>query len=77
MKAEQEKKLKELLEKLESQENESNLGVIKTLDRLMSNVSEQSEIQKPQNVVRRGKMIKWLMEDFFNKNLTKSVLVNR
>ena len=77
MKAEQEKKLKELLEKLESQENESNLGVIKTLDRLMGNVSEQSEIQKPQNVVRRGKMIKWLMEDFFNKNLTKSVLVNR
>ena len=22
-------------------------------------------------------MIKWLMKDFFNKNLTKSVLVNR
>ena len=42
----------------------------------MGNVSEQSEVCKPQNVVRRSKVIKVLMKDFFNKNLTKSVRVN-
>ena len=40
LKAEQDKKLKELVEKFGSQDNEGNLGVIKTLDRLMGNVSE-------------------------------------
>ena len=43
---------------------------------MMGNVSEQSEICKPQNVVKRSKVIKVLMKDFFNKNLTKSMRVN-
>ena len=42
----------------------------------MGNVSELSEVCKPQNVVRRSKVIKVLMKDFFNKNLTKSMRVN-
>ena len=42
----------------------------------MGNVSDQSEINKPQDVVKRSTVIKVLMKDFFNKNLTKSVRVN-
>ena len=47
MKAEQDKKLSKLQAKFAEQEGGANVGVIKTLDRLMGNVSEQSEIQKP------------------------------
>ena len=43
---------------------------------MLGNVSEQSEVNKPQNVIARNKVIKVLMKDFFNKNLTKSARVN-
>ena len=76
LKAAEEQKLKELQKKLEEQTGDGHVGVVQKLDQLMGNVSELSEVCKPQNVVRRSKVIKVLMKDFFNKNLTKSMRVN-
>lgn len=42
----------------------------------MGNVSAQSEVMKPSNVIQRNKVIKVLMKDFFNKNLTRSARLN-